>query len=129
MWLKGNITKCPKQLFIFDEVDKMPANVLNGIKPMIDYRDVVDGVDYTRAIFIFLSNTGASLINEHYEDLWNQGRKREDLQLNDFENLISKGAFNEEGWLNKEGFLNNIMRNLIYKLHLGPLYHFMAGMM
>ncbi|XP_018579434.1 torsin-1A isoform X2 [Anoplophora glabripennis] len=110
MWLKGNITKCPKQLFIFDEVDKMPATVLNGIKPMIDYRDMVDGVDYTRSIFIFLSNTGAGLINEHYEQLWHEGKKREDLRQNDFENLISKGAFNEEGGFHRS---DTIKSNLI----------------
>lgn len=96
-WLKGNISTCPKQLFIFDEVDKMPPGVLNAIKPIIDYRDVVDGVDYTKSIFIFLSNTGARLINKQYQDYWTAGRRREDLQLNDFENLIMQGAFNEKG--------------------------------
>ncbi|KAJ8961638.1 hypothetical protein NQ314_005890 [Rhamnusium bicolor] len=96
IWLKGNITNCAKQLFIFDQVDKMPANVLNAIKPIIDYRDVVDGVDYTKAIFIFLSNTGSGLINEYYEEQWNKGKKREELRLRDFENLIAQGAFNEE---------------------------------
>lgn len=106
----------------------MPATVLNAIKPMIDYRDVVDGVDYTKTIFIFLSNTGASLINAHYEQMWHEGRKREELQLSDFENLIAKGAFNEEGWLNKEGFFNNIARNAISKLHLTSISNFIAGM-
>ncbi|KAJ8945873.1 hypothetical protein NQ318_002713 [Aromia moschata] len=96
-WLKSNITNCARQLFIFDEVDKMPPTVLDAIKPMIDYRDIVDGVDYTRSVFIFLSNTGSGLINEHYEELWNRGRQREDVTLNDFELMISKGAFNEEG--------------------------------
>ncbi|RZC39350.1 Torsin and/or AAA 5 domain containing protein [Asbolus verrucosus] len=97
-WIKGNVTKCSKQLFIFDEVDKMPSQVLNVIKPMIDYREDVDGTDYRESVFIFLSNTGANLINEHFLDLWKkQGRKREDLKLKDFEMLISKGAFNEEG--------------------------------
>ncbi|XP_063912365.1 torsin-1A-like [Zophobas morio] len=97
-WIKGNVSQCSKQLFIFDEVDKMPPKVLNIIKPMIDYRDDVDGVDYRDCIFIFLSNTGAELINEHFLELWNrQGVKREDLKLKDFESLITKGAFNEEG--------------------------------
>ncbi|KAJ8984743.1 hypothetical protein NQ317_005008 [Molorchus minor] len=82
-WLKSNVTYCPRQLFIFDEVDKMPPGVLDGIKPMIDYRDMVDGADYTKAIFIFLSNTGSYLINEYYEKMWNKGKNREELQLSD----------------------------------------------
>nr|CAH7722522.1 unnamed protein product [Callosobruchus chinensis] len=96
-WLKGNLTKCPKQLFIFDEVDKMPPEILNAIKPMIDYKEEVDGVDYTQSIFIFLSNTGSALVNEHYEELWNKGIIRKELKLSHFEKLIEKGVFNEEG--------------------------------
>ncbi|KAF7266067.1 hypothetical protein GWI33_020580 [Rhynchophorus ferrugineus] len=37
-WLKNNVTKCSRQLFIFDEVDKMIPEVLNAIKPYIDYQ-------------------------------------------------------------------------------------------
>lgn len=75
----------------------MPPGVLNAIKPLIDYRNIVDGVDYTQSIFIFLSNTGASLINKKYREFWETGKRRDELQLKDFENLIMQGAFNEEG--------------------------------
>ncbi|XP_056631219.1 torsin-1A-like [Diorhabda sublineata] len=96
-WLQGNLSSCPKQLFIFDEVDKMPPQLLNAIKPMIDYRASINGIDYTQAIFIFLSNTGEEVINDHYYHLWSEGRNRESLKLTDFDSLIAKGAFNEEG--------------------------------
>lgn len=117
-WLRGNITACERQLFIFDEVDKMPSGVLNSIKPLIDYRDVVDGADYTQCIFIFLSNTGSDLINEQYEDYWRQGRQRESLQLKDFEKLISTGAFNEKGDAN---CLYTIKTRLELILYIGPI--------
>ncbi|XP_076260127.1 torsin-1A-like, partial [Rhynchophorus ferrugineus] len=110
-WLKNNVTKCSRQLFIFDEVDKMIPEVLNAIKPYIDYRDDVDGVDYTKSIFLFLSNTGADIVNEHYHDLhFVEGKNREDLTLADFEPLIKKGIFNEKG-----GFFHSdaIKHNLI----------------
>lgn len=98
-------------MFIFDEVDKMPPGVLNAIKPMIDYRDDVDGMDYRDSVFIFLSNTGAQLINEHYMNLWKtQGRKREDVTLHDFEKIITTGAFNEEGGFHQS---DTIKSNLI----------------
>jgi hypothetical protein len=29
--------------------------------------------------------------------MWESGKKREDIKLNDFEDLIRKGAFNEKG--------------------------------
>lgn len=75
----------------------MPSGVLNAIKPVIDYRNMVDGADYTKSIFIFLSNTGASLINQKYQEYWETGKQREDLHLNDFENLVMQGIFNEQG--------------------------------
>lgn len=75
----------------------MPPGILNVIKPIIDYKDVVDGEDYTQAIFIFLSNTGATLINQQYLEYWKAGKRREDLQLKDFEDVIMQGAFNEKG--------------------------------
>lgn len=97
-WLRGNVSDCPKQLFIFDEVDKMVPEVLDGLKPFIDYRDEVDGVSYSQVVFIFLSNTGADIINEHFHDLYiTEGKSREDLSISDFETFIQAGAFNEKG--------------------------------
>ncbi|ENN72658.1 hypothetical protein D910_04283, partial [Dendroctonus ponderosae] len=99
-WIKGNISECPTQLFIFDEVDKMIPNVLDYITPIIDYLEDVEGVDYSKAVFIFLSNIGADIITEHFHDLYVQeGKNREDLTLSDFEYFIQKGAFNENGGL------------------------------
>lgn len=91
------MSKCKHQLFIFDEVDKMPTAVLNIIKPMIDYYDDIDGTDYRNSIFIFLSNTGSTLIKDQMLYLWKKGVKRKDIGLIDFESLITKGAFNEKG--------------------------------
>lgn len=75
----------------------MPKNVLNAISPILDYNDKVDNIDCRKAVFIFLSNTGGTVIKDHLLSLWEQGVKREDIELNDFESLILKGAFNEEG--------------------------------
>ncbi|KAG5878622.1 hypothetical protein JTB14_019525 [Gonioctena quinquepunctata] len=97
-WLKSNITLCERQLFIFDEVEKMPEQVLNDIKPFLDYKDTVDGADYTKAIFLFISNIGSDLILERYEELMEVEKKtREEVELRDFEHLILEGAFNAKG--------------------------------
>jgi len=97
-WVKGNVTNCPQSLFVFDEVDKMPEGVLDGIRAYLDYIDRVDGVDYRRAIFIFLSNTGGKEITKKLHDVWLKGEmKREELTVRDFERLVELGAFNEGG--------------------------------
>lgn len=54
---------------------------------------------FRKAIFIFLSNTGGSLIAEKQLEMWENGTKREDITLKDFEDTIRKGAFNEKGKL------------------------------
>ena len=69
----------------------MPPGVLDGIKPFLDHYEAIDGVDYRRNIFIFLSNTGGQTplspalscscsgkeITETALATWRAGRDRE----------------------------------------------------
>lgn len=82
---------------MFDEIDKISPKIFNWIKPVLDYNRKIDGVDYSKCIFIFLSNTGSSSITSITRELWQKGRVREDIELKDFENIIMLGAFNEKG--------------------------------
>lgn len=75
----------------------MPSEIFYDLKPLLDYRDLVDGVDYRQTIFIFISNIGSRQIGEEYEKLVKSGKKREDIILGDFENLIAEGAYTHEG--------------------------------
>ncbi len=50
----NHVSKCPRQLFIFDEVEDFPEGLLDIIKPYLDYNQHVDGVDYRKAIFLML---------------------------------------------------------------------------
>ncbi|XP_045460966.1 torsin-1A [Harmonia axyridis] len=96
-WISGNVSRCPKQLFLFDEVNQMPPGILDALKPFIDHFDDVKGISYKRAIFLFLSNTGSEIINENSYYLWSKGIKRNEIKLHFFEKLISQGSFNEKG--------------------------------
>lgn len=96
------VHKCERSLFIFEDVQKMPSAVLDAVVPFIDYHSDIDGVDFRKSIFLFLSNTGASLINQRTLELWSKGTQRENIiKLHDFEYMIRQGAFNEEGGLHK----------------------------
>jgi len=98
-WISGNVTRCKQNIFIFDEVDKMPTGVLDIVKPFMDYYEHIDGVDYRHNIFLFLSNTGGREITKIALNNWNKGRKREDITLKHLEPLVADGAFNEAGGL------------------------------
>ena len=52
--IEKQVAKCGQSLFIFDEIDKMPAGLIDTIKPYLDYHEELDGIDYRHAIFIFL---------------------------------------------------------------------------
>ncbi|XP_051893278.1 torsin-1A-like [Pristis pectinata] len=110
-WIRGNVTLCPRSMFIFDEMDKMQAGLIDAIKPYLDYYENIGGVVYRNAIFIFLSNAGGERITEIALDFWHKGNKREDIQLKDLESKLSVGVFNNK----KSGFWHTslIDKNLI----------------
>ncbi|XP_040180603.1 torsin-1A-like [Rana temporaria] len=107
-WIRGNVTNCPRSIFIFDEMDKLHQGLIDTIKPFLDYYEQIDGVSYRKAIFIFLSNAGGEFINRV---VLGSTKRREDLELQDLESALSVELFN-----NKEsGFWHSslIDKNLI----------------
>lgn len=77
-------------------MDKIPTGVLDALVPFLDYSSYKNR-GKSKAIFIFLSNTGSVEIVDKMVSWWQQGRKRNDIKLRDFEELITIGAFNEKG--------------------------------
>ncbi|NXC45519.1 TOR1A protein, partial [Penelope pileata] len=110
-WIRGNVSACPRSIFIFDEMDKMHAGLIDSIKPFLDYYELLDGVSYRQAIFIFLSNAGAEKITEVALDFWRKGKRREDIRLTDMQNALSVSVFNNKN----SGFWHSTLidRNLI----------------
>ena len=91
------VSKCPRSLFIFDEVDKMPIGLIDVLKPYLDHYSGVRKVDFRKSIFIFLSNTGANLINNAVLTHWKEGKKREDIAIKQMDKVINLGEFNSKG--------------------------------
>ncbi|XP_072344865.1 torsin-1A-like [Scyliorhinus torazame] len=95
-WIRGNVSLCKRSLFIFDEMDKMAPEVIDSIKPFLEYYSQLDGVSYRKAMFIFLSNAGGEKINEVALNFWKRGMKREDIQRKDLENSLSLEVYNNK---------------------------------
>lgn len=98
-WITGNVTSCETNLFIFDEMDKMHPGIIDAIKPFIDNYPEIDGVDFRKSIFIFLSNTAGNAITMKSLQYWEAGKDREDIQMREMEEEIHLSAFNEQGGL------------------------------
>ncbi|KAL7744652.1 hypothetical protein ACLKA6_017158 [Drosophila palustris] len=97
--VRDSIAACPYSLFIFDEVDKMPMGVFDMLTSLVDYAGNEKSADYTKAIFIFLSNTAGVRISDHLAELMKKGKRREDTRLSDFEEMLKVSAYNMEGGL------------------------------
>ncbi|XP_050949233.1 torsin family 1 isoform X1 [Labeo rohita] len=93
-WIRGNVSICPRSMFIFDEMDKMHPGLIDSIKPYLDFYENLNGVSYRQAIFIFLSNAGGEKIVEVALNFWKDGREREEIQLKDLETALSLSVFN-----------------------------------
>lgn len=91
----------------------MPAGVLNGISPVLDSHKFIDGIEFRKAIYIFITNTGGDMIANRLSELTSQGLNREEIQLYHFEHLIRSGAYNEKGLNLKLCMLNHSIDNLL----------------
>lgn len=105
--IESVVASCARTLFIIDEIDVVSPGVIDALKPYLDYYDNIKGVDYKKAIFIFLSNTGSNNISNLVFEKLEMGEKREDITLKDFQIYIENGAFNEKGGLQKSTVIKN----------------------
>lgn len=103
--VKKAIEICPRSLFIFDEVDKMPKGIFEALTSIVDYKSFANGVDFSQAIFIFLSNTAGVEISTHLGNLLLKGILREHTKLGDFETILERAAYNLDGGLSKSSLI------------------------
>ncbi|XP_043555501.1 torsin-3A isoform X1 [Chiloscyllium plagiosum] len=102
-FIQAAVQQCKQSLFIFDEAEKLHPGLIDAIKPYIDHYDHVDGVDFRKSMFIFLSNIGGNSINRVTLGFWRAGQNREDITMEDLEHqiqretAISKGGFAHSG--------------------------------
>ncbi|NXE77548.1 TOR1B protein, partial [Cochlearius cochlearius] len=110
-WIRGNVSACPRSLFIFSEMDQMPHGLIDSIMPFLGYHEEIDGVYYGKAIFLFLNNAGGDKITEIALDYWRGLKRREDISAKKLQPLLSEEIFRNRN----SGFFRSqlIQKNLI----------------
>lgn len=103
--IRETVQQCERSLIILDELDKLPSGVVDTLQPLVDYIEDVDGVKYNKAIFIFLSNTGAEKLNTLAYKMFREGKERKDLSSKDIEEILIKESYNEQGGLRESSLL------------------------
>ncbi|ROL52123.1 Torsin-1A [Anabarilius grahami] len=108
-WIRGNVSSFPRSMFIFDEMDKMHPQLIDVIKPFLDYNARVDGVSFRNAIFIFLGNAGGQVISEVALDFMREGRNREEITMNskELEIKISQSIMNEKSGFSHSSLIDH----------------------
>ena len=90
---------CDRSIFIFDEMDKMPAGLIDGLKPYLDNYSEIEGLNYRKNIFIFLSNLGAEEINNETYNHLKSGKIREEVTNHQMQVVLQEAISNETGGL------------------------------
>ncbi|CAM4646634.1 unnamed protein product [Lepidochelys olivacea] len=110
-WIRGNVSVCPRSLFIFSEMDQMPHGLIDSIMPYLSHREAINGIYYGKAIFLFLNNAGGDKITEVALDHWRRQKGREEIPLTDLQSMLSAEIFNNRN----SGFWNSklIQKNLV----------------
>lgn len=102
------VRDCERSLFIFDEVDSMPKGVFDTITALFDHHERIDGVDFRKSIFIFLSNHGGVELADKLYDLYrNKHLDREETNMQHYEKVLELAVFNKVGGLQHAKSIEN----------------------
>lgn len=101
------VQKCKRSIFVFDEVEKMPAGVFESIASILDYHSHVAGTDFRQAIFIFLTNAGGDEIANALNGIMSKGTFREQTKIQDFEYIAEMAAYNIQGGLKSASMITS----------------------
>uniref|UniRef100_T1GLT9 Torsin-1A C-terminal domain-containing protein n=1 Tax=Megaselia scalaris TaxID=36166 RepID=T1GLT9_MEGSC len=85
----------------------MPSGIFESIASLLDHHSSLNGYDFSRAIFIFLSNTGGVEISETLTQLTKNGKWRKDTKLYDFEKILEIGSYNIDGGLKETSLIES----------------------
>lgn len=84
----------------------MPSGVFESIATLLDHHSHIDGVDFRKAIFIFLSNAGGGEISDALANIM-KGKYREQTGIQDFEQIAEMAAFNVKGGLKSASMITS----------------------
>ncbi|XP_036360929.1 torsin-1A-like [Octopus sinensis] len=95
--IKNAVYLCPRAVFIFDEFHLMPPKVIDILQVYLDFHAEVDGIDFRKAVFIFISNLASENIRNFTISQYKKGIDRHDIKLRDLEFSIAHASLTQKG--------------------------------
>ena len=105
-WIQNSLNSCTQTLFIFEDIHTMSPKILDGLLPYINYPLPIRGIDFNRAIYILLSNSGATKINNYVIEQYSKGRVRSTIGEDEMHNVLSDEIYAEEGAFKNTEFVS-----------------------
>jgi len=95
-WITSNMSSpaCGLHLFIIDEIDKAPGSLVHALREALNELSLRSDVS-CRAVFLLLTNDGATEINAAVTESLMDGGTREDLELEDLVPHFSSELYSE----------------------------------
>ncbi|KAM4616056.1 prosalusin [Polymixia lowei] len=123
-WVEGNLTECARSVFIFDEMEKMPAGLIDVLEPFLGPSHVVFRTNYRKAIYVFISTSGEEVINKLALQYRQAGREREEIRLVDLQGDIAQAVYNSStsGFYNSSIIQEKLITRFVPFLPLGRVH-------
>ncbi|XP_046406964.1 torsin-1A-like [Ischnura elegans] len=85
-YLRGNLTKCKKSLFIFKHTEKIPEELFHPIQDIM--------LSKMGGIFLFTTTESSPIVSEIYAHLLTQGTEKRQMNFKHYERALRKPLFN-----------------------------------
>ncbi|XP_007575771.1 torsin-2A-like [Poecilia formosa] len=95
-WVKGNLTACARSVFIFDEMEKMPAGLIDVLEPFLGPSHVVFRTNYRKAIYVFISTAGKEAIHRLVLENRLAGRDRDEIKPSDLQEVVQQSVYSNK---------------------------------
>ncbi|PWA24153.1 hypothetical protein CCH79_00016250 [Gambusia affinis] len=95
-WVKGNLTACARSVFIFDEMEKMPAGLIDVLEPFLGPSHVVFRTNYRKAIYVFISTAGQEAIHRLVLENRLAGRDRDEIKPSDLQDVVQQSVYSNK---------------------------------
>lgn len=109
-WIKGNISTCTMCVFVFDEMDKASEGVVEGLRSALAVIKHSNIKTRIWTLFVLLSNSHGSDINNYLFSQLSKGRERESLTREEFLPILTNQS--ERSWytaLVSEGLITHMV--------------------
>ena len=95
--IMSSLDDCKQTLFIFEDIHTMDSNILDELVMYLNHPPPLLDITFTNSIYILISNSGATKINDYMTEQLVSGRDRVSITPTEMHQIISEDIYREDG--------------------------------